>query len=202
MSSRLLRRHDNFNWRSSSVSDGAPRSSAWRIWADPFWVRTLLGLVTILLWMYVTTAVGTLSAFTRIRDSTAVGLVSWATVGVAGFGLLSVVLLLRTSSGKPLVPGWVPIVIGLVSLVGIFLFLAISDEGSRRSFPPGAPEGFFWPHPDSWYSVLSLPVTIAMGITIGLHRLLPSTRWFWALITLVVGLTSYPAFALVTQIAE
>lgn len=184
------------------MSDGTPKSSAWRRWADPLWVRTLLGLVTIVLWMYVTTAFGTLSAFTRIRDSTAADLVLWVAVGVAGFGLLSIVLLLRTSSGKSLVPGWVPIVIGLVSLVGIFLFLAISDEGSRRSFPLGAPEGFFWPHLDSWYSVLSLPVTIGMGITTGLHRLLPSTRWFWALITLVVGLTSYPAFALLAQIAE
>ena len=164
------------------------------------WVRTLLGLVTIVLWMYMTTAVGTLSAFTRIRDSTAADLVLWAAVGVAGFGLLSVVLLLRTSSGKSLVPGWVPIVIGLVSLVGMFLFLAIFDEGSRRSFLIGVPEGYFWPHLDSWYTVLSLPVTIAIGITTGLHRLLPSTRWVWALITLVVGLASYPAFALVALV--
>jgi hypothetical protein len=57
--------------------------------------------------MYVTTAFGTLSAFTRIRDSTAADLVLWVAVGVAGFGLLSIVLLLRTSSGKSLVPGWV-----------------------------------------------------------------------------------------------
>lgn len=184
------------------MSEETPQSHWWRRWADPLWVRMLLGLATIFLWLYVTTAVGTLSAFTRVRASTAADLFLWAAVGVAGFGVLSIVLLLRTSSGKSLVPGWVPVVIGLVSLVGIFLFLAISDEGSRQSFPLGAPEGFFWPHLDSWYSVLSLPVTIAVGITIGLHRLLPSTRWLWTLITLVVGLASYPAFALLALIGQ
>jgi hypothetical protein len=123
-------------------------------------------------------------------------------VGTGGFGVLSVVLLLRTRSGKPLVPGWAPIAICLMSLIGIFLFLAIADEGARRSFPQGAPEGFFWPHLDAWSSALSLPVSIGMGITTALHRLRPRTRWFWALIMLVVGVASYPAFALLALIGQ
>jgi hypothetical protein len=184
------------------MNDETPQSHSWRRWADPLWVRMLLGLATIVLWLYLTSAVGTLSALTWARDSTAADLVLWVAVGTGGFGVLSIVLLLRTRSGKPLVPGWAPIVIGLVSLIGIFLFLAIANEGATRSFPQGAPEGFFWPHLDSWYSALSLPVTIGMGITTALHRLLPRARWFWALITLIVGLASYPAFALLALIGE
>ena len=61
------------------------------------------GTATIVLWLSVRIAVGTLRVLTWVRDSTAADLLLWVAVGTGGFGVLSVVFLLRTRSGKPLV---------------------------------------------------------------------------------------------------
>ena len=171
----------------------------WTAWIDQWWVRPVMGLITVALWALLTGRLGALGSFPR--DAADAEVLIWAVLGTVGFGAMAGAAVVGSPGGRPLLPGWSLAVIGLISFAGLFLFLALADEGARSSIVDGVPKDHYWPHLAQWAPVLALPVTVTIAVVAVAHRLDGKRKSLWSWVSIAVGLAPFPTLAILILVS-
>lgn len=154
------------------------------------------GLATMTAWALVVLAVGNLGTFPIRPETSDQSGIPWLVTGTLGFALFSACSVLRSRSGRPLVPLWSLILPCLVSGLFLTLYLALVDEGRRASFADGPPDDkYFWPRLEDWTSEISFLVTLAVTAFVVVDRIFKGSIVTKCLVV-AAGALPYPVVAI------
>jgi hypothetical protein len=154
---------------------------------DHWSTRFLLAVGFNVTWFLLAGLLGRLSSFPLDRSATELDAIAWAIAGALGLGTFAGLLLLRTKSGRPLLPIWTLLAPGLLSLGASYLLLLLTSD-DRGAY------SFFESEAVMWVLGLHYPVTVALCVAVLLNRYLPRGRRVTAIAAFVVTVLPWPIF--------